>query len=124
VVALGVGGDLRKILGPVNIGNTWRIRNYMEIDRSIEGADMVRFIKAQRIKWLGHIQRMDQTRPARRLLDCKPMGTRPVGRPGQRWQEDVMEDLKKLKIKNWKETANDRKTWRDKAEKAKLHKGL
>jgi hypothetical protein len=31
-----------------------------------------------------------------------------------------MEDLKKLKIKNWKETAKDR-TWRDLAEKAKTH---
>jgi len=55
----------------------------------------VRFIKAQRIKWLGHIQRMDQARTTRKLLDWKPMGTRPVGRPRQRWQEDVMEDLKK-----------------------------
>jgi hypothetical protein len=71
----------------------------MEIDKLIEGPDIVRFMKAQRIKWLGHIQRMDQTRPARRLLDWKPMGTRPVGRPRQRWQEDIMEDLKKLKIK-------------------------
>jgi hypothetical protein len=67
---------------------------------------------------------MDQTRPARRLLDWKPMVTRPVGRPRQRWQEDVMEDLKKLKIKNWKETAKDRKTWRDLAEKVKTHKRL
>jgi hypothetical protein len=71
----------------------------MEIDKLTEGADIVRFIKAQRIKWLGHIQRMNQTRSARRLLDWKPMGTRPVGRPRQRWQDDVMEDLKKLKIK-------------------------
>jgi len=30
---------------------------------------------------------------------------------------------KKLKAKNWKETAKDR-TWRDLAEKAKTHKGL
>jgi hypothetical protein len=71
----------------------------MEIDKLIEGADIVRFIKAQRIKWLGHIQSMDQTRPARRLLDWNRMGTRPVGRPRQRWQENVMEHLKKLKIK-------------------------
>ena len=35
-----------------------------------------------------------------------------------------MEDLKKLKVKNWKETAKDRRTWRDLAEKAKTHKGL
>ena len=96
----------------------------MEIDKSIESADIVRFIKAQRIRWLGHIQRMDQARPTRKLLDWKPMGTRPLGRPRQRWQEDVMEDLKKLKVKNRKETAKDRRTWRDLAEKAKTHKAL
>jgi hypothetical protein len=51
----------------------------MEIDKLIEGADIVTFIKAQRIKWLGHIQRMDQARPTRKVLDWKPMGTRPLG---------------------------------------------
>jgi len=35
-----------------------------------------------------------------------------------------MEDLKKLKVKNWKEVAKDRRTWRDLAEKAKPHKEL
>ena len=74
---------LRKIFGPVNIDDIWRIRNNMEIDKLKEGADIVRFIKAKRIKWLGHIQRMDRARPARRLLDWKPMGTRPVGRQRQ-----------------------------------------
>jgi len=52
------------------------------------------------------------------------MGIRPVGRPRQRWQEDVMENLKKLKVKNWKEIDKDRRTWRDLAERAKTHKGL
>jgi hypothetical protein len=78
----------------------------MEIDKLLEGADIVRFIKAQRIKWLEHIQQMDRARPR------------------QRWQENVMEDVKKLKIKNWKETAKDRRTWRDLAEKAETHKRL
>jgi hypothetical protein len=66
---------------------------------------------------------MDQARPTGKLLDWKPMGTRPVGRPGQRWQ-DAMEDLKELEVKNWKEAAKDRRTWRDLAEKSKTHKGL
>jgi len=47
---------LRKIFSPVNIDSVWRIRNNMEIDNSVEGADIVSFIKAQRIKWLGHNQ--------------------------------------------------------------------
>jgi hypothetical protein len=67
---------------------------------------------------------MDQARPTRKLLDWKPMGIRPVKKPRQRWQEDVMEVLQKLKVKNWKEGAKDRRTWRDLAEKTKTHKGL
>ena len=68
--------------------------------------------------------KMDQARPTRKLLDWKPIGTRPVGRPRQRWQEDVMENFKKLKAKIWKERAKDRRTWRDLAEKAKPHEGF
>jgi hypothetical protein len=53
------------------------------------------------------------------------MGTRRIGRPKQRWQEDVMEDVKKkLILKNWKETAKDRRTSRELTEKAKTQKGL
>jgi hypothetical protein len=83
-----------------------------------------RFINAQRIKWLGPIQRMDQARPTRKRLDWNPMGNRPVGKPKQRWQEDIMEDLKKLKVENWKEAAKDRRTRRDLAEKTQIYKGL
>jgi len=43
---------LRKIFRPINFENIRRIRNNMGIDKLIEGADIVRFIKAQRIKRL------------------------------------------------------------------------
>jgi len=46
---------IHKLVGLVNTDNIWRIRNNMEIDKLIEDADMVGFIKAQRIKWLGAI---------------------------------------------------------------------
>jgi hypothetical protein len=36
----------------------------------------VRFIKVQRIKWLGHIQTTDQARPTGKLLDWRPKRTR------------------------------------------------
>jgi hypothetical protein len=68
---------------------------------------------------------MDQAKSTRKLFDWKHMGNRPVGRPRQRWQEDVTEDLKKAESKkNWKEIAKDRRTWRDLAEKTKSPKGL
>jgi hypothetical protein len=65
---------LRKIFGPIQIGkDIWRIRNNAELVQVINGADIVRFIKAQRIKWLGHIQRMDTSRIAKRILEWKPI---------------------------------------------------
>ena len=67
---------------------------------------------------------MDRARPTGKSLNWRLIGTRLVGRPRQRWQEDVMEDLKKKKEKNWKEIAKNRRTWRDLAEKTKTHKGL
>jgi hypothetical protein len=108
---------------PCNVASCWTYIGILLGAHPILHISRIK-VKAQRIKRLGHIQRMDQTRPTRKLLDWKPMGTRPVGRPRQRWQKDVMEDLKKLKIKNWKEAAKDRRTRRDLAEKAKTHKGL
>jgi hypothetical protein len=49
---------------------------------------------------------MDQARPTRKLLDRKPMGARPVGRPRQQWQEDVMENLRYKKAENKKLEVN------------------
>jgi hypothetical protein len=47
---------LRRIFGPVQDTNGWRIRYNQELDRLIEGQDIVRFIKAQRLRWLGHVE--------------------------------------------------------------------
>jgi hypothetical protein len=39
--------DTKENIGPVNINNILRIQNNMEIDNLIEGAAIVRFIKAK-----------------------------------------------------------------------------
>jgi hypothetical protein len=50
---------LRKLFGPPQTGeNTWRIRSNAELDCLINGADIVKLIKAQRISWFGHMQRL------------------------------------------------------------------
>jgi hypothetical protein len=75
-------------------------------------------------KWLGHIQRMDTSKIAKRIFEWKPIGRRSQGRPRLRWLDDVCDDLKVLKVRNWKELAVDRKVWNNLSEKAKTHKGL
>jgi hypothetical protein len=67
---------------------------------------------------------MDTSRTAKRILKWKPMGSRPLGNPRLSWLDDVCDDLKVLKVRNWKELATDRKAWNDLFGKAKTHKGL
>ena len=45
---------------------------------------------------------MDRAKPTVHLLHWRPMGSRPVGRPRQRWQEVVVEDLRKAESKKKK----------------------
>jgi hypothetical protein len=72
---------LRKIFGSIQIGKyLWRIINNAELDQVIKGADILRFIKAQGVKWLGNIKRMDTLRVAKRIFEWKPIGRRSLGR--------------------------------------------
>jgi hypothetical protein len=71
---------LQKIFGPIQIGKyTWRLRNNAELDQVINGADIVSFIKAQRVKWLGHIQKMNTSRVAKWIFEWKPIERRSLG---------------------------------------------
>ena len=38
----------------------------------------------------------------------KPMTKRPIGRPKTRWEDDVLEDVKKMKVRVWKKVAQIR----------------
>jgi hypothetical protein len=60
---------LRKIYGPIQEGDIWRIRNNEELNRSINGEDIVKFIKAQRIRWLGHVKRMEEGAMPRKVME-------------------------------------------------------
>ena len=50
---------LRKIFGPTKEENSlWRIKTNEELDELIKRKNIIRFIKSQRLKWLGHVERL------------------------------------------------------------------
>jgi len=62
---------------------------------------------------------MSETSTVKRIHKCKPFTVRPAGRPKSRWEDDVRNDLKKMKFMNWAEQVEDRCKWKDIVEKAK-----
>jgi len=53
---------LRKIFGPTKENQIWRIKTNEELDKLIKHKNIIDHIKAQRLSWFGHIQRMPDTR--------------------------------------------------------------
>jgi hypothetical protein len=80
---------------------------------------LINFIRAQRLSWLGHVERMPNNRSVKNLYSWKPLGTRPVGRPKIQSEEDVKADIKKMKVPDWKITVQDRTMWKSVVEKTK-----
>jgi hypothetical protein len=110
--------------GPVKVNELRRIRRNNELEDIIKGANTVRFIKSQRIRLLGHIQRMQDTAIPKNMLYGKLYATRHRGRPKTRWLDDESTDLWKMGINERRDRARDREVWRLIVMEAKAHPGL
>ena len=53
---------------------------------------------------------MGEVRSAFKILTCKPIGKKPLGRPRRSWEDNIRMDLKKIYIntRNWVDSAHDR----------------
>jgi hypothetical protein len=58
----------KNIRGLIKQGEHWRIRKNIEIDEILKKEAIGRFIKARRIDWLGHVERMDANRMPRKMF--------------------------------------------------------
>ncbi|KAF6198607.1 hypothetical protein GE061_008359 [Apolygus lucorum] len=93
---------LRRILGPVCEGGCWRRRRNDEVYQLYSDIDVVKFAKLGRLRWAGHVWRLQEDDPAKKLLATKPYGTRGRGRPRQRWIDDVEEDTARAGCRDWR----------------------
>jgi hypothetical protein len=77
------------------------------------GENIVKWIKGQRISWLGHLERMEEDTMLKKIFTQELEGTRRRGRPRKRWKEKVEIALQVLGVRRWRELVTDRKKWRD-----------
>ena len=54
---------------------------------------IIEVIRKRRMKWTGHILRMEDIRNPKRIFNYKPEGKRSKGRPKRRWVDGPEEDL-------------------------------
>ena len=69
---------------------------------------MVTSIRITKLRWVGHIVRMQDNLPRKKITLDKPEGRRRVGRPNLRWTDGVTRDAERLGVRNWRIKAMDR----------------
>jgi hypothetical protein len=62
---------------------------------------------------------MDSDRTVTKVYEWKPISTRPQGSPKLRWKNVIKNDLKEIKLNNWRIFIRDRNKWKRIVEKTK-----
>jgi hypothetical protein len=86
--------------------------------------DIIKYLRAQSMKWWGHLNRTEKTKISRKIMEWHAIGVRSKGRPKNRGKDELLNDLRKLKAKNWIYLIKDRKARYELVHKTKTHKGL
>jgi hypothetical protein len=88
-----------------------------------KGENIVKWIKGQRISWLGHLERMEEDRMLKKIFTQELQGRKRRGRPRKGWREEVKRDLQVLGVRRWRELMIGKK-WRGIVRQDKAHSWL
>jgi hypothetical protein len=81
-------------------GSCRRAKTNEELDKLIKLKNIINHIKAQRLSWFGHVQRMPDTGTVKKIFKWKPLTKRSQTRPKYRWEDNIKQDICQMKIKN------------------------
>ena len=87
----------------VNEKENWRILTNKEIYASVKKPTITKTIRLNRLRWFGHVQRMEENRTPKRVLHMNLGTTRLGGKPRNRWQDEVREDGRIVGGERWQE---------------------
>jgi hypothetical protein len=69
-----------------------RILTNKEIYASVKKPTAIETVRLNRLRWFGHVQRVEENRIPKMVLYMNLGTTRLRGRPRNRWQDEVRED--------------------------------
>jgi len=73
----------RRIYGLKYENGEWKSRTNRELEEMSKGQNIVKWIKGQRICWLGHLDRMEEDRIPKKIFTEELEGTRRREDPGK-----------------------------------------
>jgi hypothetical protein len=93
----------RRMYGPKYEDGEWKSRTNRELEELNKGKDIlvVKWIKGQRLSWLGYRERMEEDRLPKKIFTRELEGTRRRGRPRKGWREEVERDLQEMGVRRW-----------------------
>jgi len=71
----------RRIYGHKYENGEWKSRTNREVEGMSKGTNIVKWIKGERISWLGQLERMKEGRMPKKIFTQELEGTRRRGRP-------------------------------------------
>jgi hypothetical protein len=85
---------LRRISGPKReeVAGGWRLHNE-KFHNFYTSTNIIRVIKPRRLRWAGHVARLEDMRKAYNISVGKPEGKRPLGRRRDRWEDNTRLEL-------------------------------
>jgi hypothetical protein len=94
---------MRRIFGPKRDDVTRECRKLHneELHNLFSSQNIIRQIKSRRMRWAGHVARMEEEIKLYKVLVGKPEGKRPLGRPRHRWEDGIRMDLTEIGLGVW-----------------------
>jgi hypothetical protein len=74
----------------------WRKLHNEELNDLYSLPSIVRVVISRRMRRAGHVACMGKDRGVHRVLVVKPEGTRPLGRPRRRWENNIKRDRQEV----------------------------
>jgi hypothetical protein len=92
----------------------WRKLHNQELHNLHVVPSIIRIIMSRRMRWVGHVARMEEKRNVYRLLVGKPEGKIPLRKLRCRWIDNIKMDLLEIGVNvvDWIGLAQDRYSWR------------
>jgi hypothetical protein len=86
--------------------------------------DITKYIDFNRLSWGGHIICIENSRKVKKVSDTRDEGTRKIGRHKLGWEDGVIQDIRALGVKSWRNVAMNEEDWLKLLNKSRIHTGL